>query len=218
MSIFNINTGIYLIKNNINGKVYVGSSVNIKKRFAEHKRILKLNEHHSNKLQNAWNKYGELAFSFYIIQHSLKEDLLIVEQYWIDFFDSSNLGYNCSKSAGSPMSNRKHTKESKVKMSLAKKDRILSESHKLNIRKACEGINKGLQARLGKKNSQHQKDAIRKSRIITLINSKGEIFESVTIAADAYNIPRSTLEAMLRGQNPNKTDLKYKKGEDFGNI
>jgi len=51
-------SGIYQIKNTLNGKFYVGSAVNIKQRWSTHISSLNKNNHHSGHLQNAWNKYG----------------------------------------------------------------------------------------------------------------------------------------------------------------
>jgi group I intron endonuclease len=56
--------GIYAITNAINGKRYIGSSKDIKQRFADHKKDLNNNIHHNRKLQEDWNKYGETYFSF----------------------------------------------------------------------------------------------------------------------------------------------------------
>ena len=60
--------GIYIIQCKATGKVYVGSSENIEKRWLQHKYSLKKNTHHSKKLQNAWNKYGETEFEFQIVE------------------------------------------------------------------------------------------------------------------------------------------------------
>ena len=46
---------IYKITNITNGMVYVGQSVNIIKRWNEHKRNLRKGAHENKKLQNAWN-------------------------------------------------------------------------------------------------------------------------------------------------------------------
>ena len=54
-----MNSGIYKILNKINGKFYIGSAVNFKRRFARHKRLLNINCHPNEYLQNAWNKYWE---------------------------------------------------------------------------------------------------------------------------------------------------------------
>jgi len=57
-------TGIYRIVNIVTGKVYVGSAININKRWSIHKLRLKENKHHSIKLQNSVNKHGIDNFLF----------------------------------------------------------------------------------------------------------------------------------------------------------
>ena len=49
--------GIYKITNKINNKKYIGQSIHVKERIAEHKNQLKNNTHHNQYLQNAYNKY-----------------------------------------------------------------------------------------------------------------------------------------------------------------
>lgn len=60
--------GTYIIKNNINNNLYVGSSENLYKRKSIHLISLKSGKHHSYKLQEEFNLFGETAFSFFIIQ------------------------------------------------------------------------------------------------------------------------------------------------------
>lgn len=60
--------GIYKILNKINNKFYIGSSINIRKRFKEHERCLKLGIHSNKHLQSAWDKYGSNNFEFIIIE------------------------------------------------------------------------------------------------------------------------------------------------------
>jgi len=54
-------SGIYQIKNTVNGKRYIGSAVNIKMRFQEHKKSLKKGTN-SKRLQHSWNKHGADSF------------------------------------------------------------------------------------------------------------------------------------------------------------
>jgi len=49
-------SGIYQIKNLVNGKVCVGSTISFRKRFLEHKKDLLRNEHDNDHLQKTWNK------------------------------------------------------------------------------------------------------------------------------------------------------------------
>lgn len=57
-----------MIKNRINEKIYIGSSVNIRQRFNKHKSQLRNNKHDNPKLQLSWNKYGEKFFEFLILE------------------------------------------------------------------------------------------------------------------------------------------------------
>lgn len=79
-------SGIYCITNIINNKCYIGSSCNISVRFRLHKSSLKRNKHHSIKLQNAWNKYGESSFKIEILVKCPLEYLKKAEQKCILVF------------------------------------------------------------------------------------------------------------------------------------
>jgi group I intron endonuclease len=122
-----LKSGIYSIVNILNNKIYIGSSINIKKRWASHKRKLRSNSHPNKKLQSAWNKYSEESFIFNIIEHSNIEILLIREQYYLDtlLYASSDdmkfkeLGYNLVNRSGSTIG-LNHTQETKDKMSKSK--------------------------------------------------------------------------------------------------
>lgn len=89
-------SGIYLIRNKIDGKIYVGQSVNIKARITAHKRKLKINKHGNDYLQKAFNKYGADNFEFKVIENCNMEELDNKEIYWIKKFNSinRNFGYN----------------------------------------------------------------------------------------------------------------------------
>ena len=59
--------GIYKITNPLTKKSYIGSSNNIGIRFTKHKSDLRLGKHHSSKLQNSYNKHGDMDISLYLI-------------------------------------------------------------------------------------------------------------------------------------------------------
>ena len=80
--------GIYLIRNKINNKVYVGQSVNIKDRWSNHKRELEKGIHYNDHLQKSYNKYGKINIEFKVIEYWEKEKLDELEVYWIKYFDS----------------------------------------------------------------------------------------------------------------------------------
>lgn len=100
---FPASAGIYLIRNVINDKIYIGSTSNLKIRRNKHISDLKNNKHHSYHLQKAYNKYGESNFQFIIIElientndiNTLKNILIELEQKYIVLYDSCNsdMGY-----------------------------------------------------------------------------------------------------------------------------
>ncbi len=73
-------SGIYKIINKIDGKYYIGSSVDIFTRWRKHREALKRNQHRNRYLQRAWNKYGINSFEFIIIEQVLQNKLEEVEQ------------------------------------------------------------------------------------------------------------------------------------------
>ena len=87
-------SGIYYIKNKINNKVYVGMSINLKKRFNRHLNLLKRNSHFNANLQEDFNIYGIDSFEFGILEEvdsRLAEDR---EEFYISYFKSKNICYN----------------------------------------------------------------------------------------------------------------------------
>lgn len=94
-------TGIYAIKNLVNEKLYIGSSRNCERRFAEHRSRLVRGVHINAKLQSAWNKHGAEAFEFTLVASVLRaDDLAEVEQSFLDEADVVRRGYNLAPTAG----------------------------------------------------------------------------------------------------------------------
>lgn len=93
-------SGIYIITNTVNDKAYIGSSVDIHKRWKRHLKDLKANKHHSIILQRAWNKYGEKSFTFSVLEKCSEENLLNEENYYFKILKPE---YNTYLVAGSPL-------------------------------------------------------------------------------------------------------------------
>jgi group I intron endonuclease len=94
--------GVYEIRNLTTGKAYFGSSRDVSLRLVQHKFSLKLNQHHSFKLQAAWNKYGEAAFQFALVEETEEDKLLEREQFCMDAEQTyTDNGYNVRRVAHS---------------------------------------------------------------------------------------------------------------------
>lgn len=76
--------GIYMLLNTKNGKRYIGSSINIRKRLWEHRALLRHNKHDNPHLQNAWNKYGEDFFEYSVLEKCDKDIRFIREQFYVN--------------------------------------------------------------------------------------------------------------------------------------
>lgn len=132
--------GIYSITNRINGKQYFGSTCDWYCRRKAHLSYLRRGIHHSRYLQRAWNKHSEDAFELSIELHVHQPFLRWVEQIYID---SNDEGYNEAKRANNPMIGRKHTAESRLKMSLSQKGKKhpwgAAAISKVNAARICTG-------------------------------------------------------------------------------
>lgn len=86
---------IYAIFCTVTRQRYIGKTLRPNKRKIEHFQALRACKHHSTKLQQAFNQYGETAFEWRIIEEGISyKKGEKREIYWIAYFDSFNNGYN----------------------------------------------------------------------------------------------------------------------------
>lgn len=92
-------SGIYLIENKINGKKYIGQSINIYRRFREH--CFPSNKNHSY-IDNAIHKHGKENFIFKIIEELPKNKKLLNsrEKYWIKYYNTFKDNYHYNLTSG----------------------------------------------------------------------------------------------------------------------
>jgi group I intron endonuclease len=88
--------GIYKIENLVDGKIYIGSSLNLENREYKHFWMLSRNTHDNQHLQNSYNKFGVGYFKFSIIEECDKIVLIERENYYINQYKSfdQKFGYN----------------------------------------------------------------------------------------------------------------------------
>lgn len=86
---------IYGIYNIVTDKWYIGSCLDMKDRFQRHRYYLRKGSHHSQKLQRAYNLYGEESFEIQILRFLNEEDdRFSLEESYIKKFNSVLNGYN----------------------------------------------------------------------------------------------------------------------------
>lgn len=98
-------SGIYKWTCTPTEKIYIGSTINIYKRYYDHLKTLRGNRHINPHFQSAWNKHGESAFEFQVIELILPLFLLEREQYWLDRTEAykKHKGFNICPTAGSSL-------------------------------------------------------------------------------------------------------------------
>jgi group I intron endonuclease len=139
---YNLKCGIYKIQSKIHpDRCYIGSSVNIRKRWNEHRRILFLNHHDSPKMQCHFNKYFWQDFECLILEECPKEKLIEREQYYIDII---NPWFNICRKAGNCLG-KKHSEETLRKLKLARNKRPNAKGwhHSEETKKHWSEIRKG---------------------------------------------------------------------------
>lgn len=196
-------SGIYCIENLVNGKKYIGKSVNISKRWSEHKRALKSNQHYNKHLQKAWNKYGELNFKFSVIKYcNTEEELNNFEMYYINKFNTINsqYGYNIT-SGGEGAIGYHHTEEIKKYISTIQTGRLLSENWRKNISSAHKDrIKNGLMP----KTEHFEKYNEEKSRPINCYDKNTgkyiETFESIQEASRKLSLEATNISKVIQRQ------------------
>lgn len=78
---------VYRILNKVNGKMYIGQSINFSRRKYEHTYDLKMNKHTNPCLQEDYNKYGKQNFIYEILEDNISDiDLLYKETYWMNYY------------------------------------------------------------------------------------------------------------------------------------
>lgn len=103
--------GIYIIINLLNGKRYIGSSKNLYNRMHEHLHNLSHNKAHNKHLQASWNKYGEEAFQYGILEYCEEDTQFEREQYYIDVLSPEyNFSLNVVANTGKQVSSETRMK------------------------------------------------------------------------------------------------------------
>jgi group I intron endonuclease len=140
-------SGIYWIYCLANDKVYIGSAVDFRRRWAIHVTKLRRGRHHSPYLQNSWDKYGPGAFAFEVLEFIELSRLVQMEQIYLDAFQAYDreCGFNVCVVAGSVLGRisahrgRKQSEEHIRKRSEAKRGKKHSDEAKQRMSESHRG-------------------------------------------------------------------------------
>lgn len=215
--------GIYKITSP-NGKIYIGQSIKIERRFTTYK----LNKEKNNqpRLYGSFKKYGVEKHKFEILEQCNIEELNSKERYYQDLYSATGKnslncvlqktsGFNCfisletRKKMSKAQLGRKVSDETKIKLSLAHSGKKLSKDHKEKLRLKLIG-------RVGhtKKASEETKAKCRLNSTshlskIVLDTQTGVFYNSAKEVSDLYEIKQSTFRCKLNGTSKNNTQFKY---------
>jgi hypothetical protein len=173
--------GVYSITNPI-GQIYIGQSVNLKKRFQSHK---SLKDKQIKRLYNSFITYGVSAHIFKIELICKKEELDINERYYQELHESIG-----EKGLNSYLTG---TNDKKKQLSLEMRKNI------------------SISATSRKKSIYSIEKTAKQKRIKILDKDSKLFFESIKDASAYLNISRSHLSKMLSGKRTNKTNCIYAK-------
>jgi group I intron endonuclease len=239
------NVGIYEIVNLVNGKKYVGRSIKLDKRKARHFRELRENRHglrnkngilkgERDHLQRAFNKYGEEAFEWRILEYCEKEYIVEREQYYIDLYHAADFeyGYNINPRADkNPVQKKKHSEETKELMRIKATNRKHTPETKEKLRKIKTGqkhtketkkklseMGKGRvfseehKEKLRKPNSNKglTHEGVRKRKKTLLIKNNGQYFSKESINKMRSNQPKFRKNIQKDTNQTNQPPVKYK--------
>lgn len=191
----NKNCGIYKITSP-SGKVYIGQSLNIKRRFKDYKTRVNCAQ---KVLAKSFNKYGINNHQFDIIEYCSIEELNCSERFWQDEFDvTGRNGLNCILT---PCNNKRYQHSEETLIVISKKmkgannpmyGKTFSEEHKNKLK--------------GKRVSMSRGNHPLSKRVIDLLS--GKTWSCIVDAAEDNNINPRTLRRYLSIPEKNPTNLK----------
>lgn len=110
-------SGIYGIFCVETGKIYVGQSVDMRARLAGHLCLLTHKKHFNSYLQRAFSKYGRQFFEYRVLELVSANMLDVRELAWAEYYKATDSAHGFNLDI--PGESRRHSKETKKKMSLA---------------------------------------------------------------------------------------------------
>ena len=212
---------VYMIKNTVNGKVYVGSSLRPQSRFYEHVYQLKKGVHHSIRLQRSFDKYGEEAFVFIVLKYTDKNQHREEEARVLKILDTTNPKKGYNNSDLTELGVIRHSEETKEKMRRVAKGKKHTEEAREKMRKSKQAHaanmtdeERKIRSKSGKKfweglskeeiiihNKKSLNAAIKKTSKPVLC-SNGMQFNSISDASRFFDVGSTVIRRLIKKQRP----------------
>lgn len=190
---------IYLIKNKINGRIYIGQTQYFPERFQQHKAGYNKSTH----IARAIKKHGVDNFDWYCLEECDISLLNEREQFYLDLFNSydKKIGYNSSKEAKAPRG-WKHSESFYIK----KREWFNNNLHPMKGKKANpDAVNKMKVSLTGRKLSdsqlvKHYKFPPKRVKMFNTQDNSSLEFNSVTEAAIYTKTDKASITRCCKGE------------------
>lgn len=215
--------GIYKIINVVNNKFYIGSAVNFSRRKARHFSELRHNKHNNRWLQASWNKHGEAAFVFAVVEEVMDKALLLeAENRWLKEHVGKDYCYNIGVDATaptlgwsgelSPTWGRKRTPEELAAQSWKGKKHTPQSKEQIRQKLLGHPVPTATRAKIsqtlsgegnywyGKKRPDHGEKVSK----TVFVMPDGILFPSISVARQYYGIKPPTINRALKSGKPIK--------------
>ena len=190
--------GVYEIRNSVNGKIYIGSTISsFKLRWRQHISKLRTNKHENAHLQSSYNKYGEESFVFSILYISVSDaDIRNFEQKTLDSLHTyePSIGYNLDKVVDRSI----RSEQTKRRISISLKGKRLGELNGFYGKTHSQEVRNAIRlAHLGKHHSEETRCKMSEKRKIK-VRINNVIYPSIKEAALALNMSKATLSRWIK--------------------
>lgn len=209
-------SGIYMFFNIVSGKRYIGSSVDIYNRIHEHIHNLNNNKSHNAHFQASWNKYGENAFMFCVLEYCPGEIRFDREQYYINYLKPeynltlnvvANFGHEVSEETKNKISNTLKKRYSSGEITTYKQQHNWKPTYIYNIFDKtlvaeCPYTNAALRL-LEDKNGKFLESKVYKGKYCLSTTKFTNMNELVNHINKTVLVARSTFGKYIIGESPN---------------
>jgi group I intron endonuclease len=204
-------TGIYQIVCRTSGKRYIGSASGkryaFSARWSRHIKDLKLNKHHCQHLQNAWNLYGEDDFLFMIVDILPKELCIEREQMYLNTIPKNQLMNTSNTASGGNGGSNKGQKRSPEQCKM--------QSHR------CKGIRKNPDSLINYSKAAEERWRLRltlsKKQVQAILpDGTVKVWASAREAAKELKVSHGSISLWCKGKIPNISS--HLSGWTFSNV